>query len=162
MFGASAPLAKILLGQIEPVPLAAFLYIGSGTGLLMYQIIVYLISKENKGEAPLSKKDFPWLLGSILFGGVIAPIILMTSLRIMPASTSSLLLNFEGVSTTLIALFFFKESIGKRVWIAVLCITISSILLSWDFSNQWGFSVGALGVIGACIYWNNFSIHTIS
>lgn len=160
LFGASAPLAKILLGQIEPVPLAAFLYLGSGTGLLIYQIVIYLITKEKKGEAPLSKKDFPWLLGAILFGGVIAPIILMTSLKITPASTAALLLNFEGVSTTLIALFFFKESIGRRVWIAVSCITIASILLSWDFSNQWGFSLGALGVVGACLCWgidNNFT-----
>lgn len=160
LFGASAPLAKILLGQIEPVPLAAFLYLGSGAGLLIYQIMINLISKEKKGEAPLSKKDFPWLFGAILFGGVIAPIILMTSLRITPASTAALLLNFEGVSTTLIALFFFKESIGRRVWIAVSCITVASILLSWDFSNQWGFSLGALGVVGACVCWgidNNFT-----
>lgn len=160
LFGASAPLAKILLGQIDPVPLAAFLYLGSGTGLLAYQLIINIIDKENKEEAPLSKKDFPWLLGAILFGGVVAPIILMTSLKITPASTAALLLNFEGVSTTLIALFFFKESIGKKVWIAVICITAASILLSWDFTNQWGFSLGALGVVGACVCWgidNNFT-----
>lgn len=160
LFGASAPLAKILLGQIDPVPLAAFLYLGSGTGLLAYQLIINIIDEEKKGEAPLSKKDFPWLLGAILFGGVVAPIILMTSLKITPASTAALLLNFEGVSTTLIALFFFKESIGKKVWIAVICITAASILLSWDFTNQWGFSLGALGVVGACVCWgidNNFT-----
>jgi drug/metabolite transporter (DMT)-like permease len=84
----------------------------------------------------------------------------MTSLKITPASTAALLLNFEGVSTTLIALFFFKESIGRRIWIAVLCITAASILLSWDFSNQWGVSIGALGVLGACVCWgidNNFT-----
>lgn len=160
LFGASAPLAKMLLGQIEPVPLASFLYLGSGIGLLAYQMTINMISKEGKREAPLSKKDSPWLLGAILFGGVIAPIILMSSLRITPVSTAALLLNFEGVSTTLIALFFFKESIGKRVWIAVSCITIASILLSWDFTNQWGFSLGALGVVGACVCWgidNNFT-----
>ncbi|GKU24569.1 DMT family transporter [Clostridium folliculivorans] len=160
LFGASAPLAKILLGQIDPIPLAAFLYLGSGTGLLIYQIVLNLISKDKKSEAPLSKKELPWLLGAITFGGVIAPIILMTSLKVTPASTAALLLNFEGVATTLIALFFFKESIGKRVWIAVICITIASIALSWDFSNQWGFSLGALGVVGACVCWgidNNFT-----
>ena len=159
LFGASAPLAKILLEQIDPVPLAAFLYMGSGTGLLVYQMIINIINKE-KREAPLSKKDFPWLIGAILFGGVTAPIILMTSLKITPASTAALLLNFEGVSTALIALFFFKESIGRRVWLAVLCITIASILLSWNSSNQWGFSLGTIGVIGACICWgidNNFT-----
>jgi hypothetical protein len=58
LFGASAPLAKILLGQIEPVPLAAFLYLGSGTGLLIYQLAIILVNKEKKGEAPLQKKIF--------------------------------------------------------------------------------------------------------
>lgn len=33
----------------------------------------------------------------------------MTSFKITPASTAALILNFEGVSTTLIALFFFEE-----------------------------------------------------
>ncbi|MBL4934794.1 DMT family transporter [Clostridium sp. YIM B02515] len=160
LFGASAPLAKMLLGHIEPVPLASFLYLGSGIGLMVYQIIINFTSKEGKGEAPLSKKDFPWLFGAVVFGGVIAPIILMSSLKITPASTAALLLNFEGVSTTLIALLFFKESLGKRVWIAISCITIASVLLSWDFSNQWGVSLGALGVVGACVCWgidNNFT-----
>jgi len=34
LFGASAPLAKLLLGEVEPIPLAALLYLGSGIGLL--------------------------------------------------------------------------------------------------------------------------------
>ncbi|MDP4090967.1 MAG: EamA family transporter [Bacillota bacterium] len=89
---------------MDPVPLAAFLYLGSGTGLLVYQTINNIINKEKKGEAPLSKKDFPWLLCAISFGGVIEPIVLMISLKITPASTAALLLNFEGVTTTLIAL----------------------------------------------------------
>ena len=32
-FGASAPFTKILLGKISPVFLAAFLYLGSGSGI---------------------------------------------------------------------------------------------------------------------------------
>jgi Permeases of the drug/metabolite transporter (DMT) superfamily len=160
LFGASAPLSKVLLGDIEPVPLASFLYLGSGIGLLLSKSIQGIISKQNGKEAPLTRKDFPWLLGAIVFGGVIAPIILMVSLQTTPASTASLLLNFEGVATTLIALLVFKENIGRRVGIAVSLITLSSILLSWDVSNQWGFSLGALGVISACICWgidNNFT-----
>lgn len=160
LFGASAPLSKLLLVNIEPVPLASFLYLGSGTGLFIYKKVEQLIYKKEASEAPLTKKEIPWVLGSILLGGVLAPILLMSSLKITPASTSSLLLNFEGVATTLIALVFFKENIGKRVWFAIACITISSILLSWDFSNKWGVSIGALGIIGTCFCWgidNNFT-----
>jgi len=160
LFGVSAPLSKMLLGNIEPVPLASFLYLGSGAGLFLYQVIKYAVSKEKLKEASLKKKDVPWLLGSIIFGGVAAPIILMISLVRTPASTASLLLNFEGVATALIALLLFKENIGKSVGAAIVLITISSIILTWDLRNQWGFSIGAAGIIAACVCWgvdNNFT-----
>lgn len=160
LFGASAPLTKILLGEIEPIPLASLLYGGSGIGLLIFQFINLMIKKEKVDEAPLMKKDFIWLLGAIVTGGIIAPIVLLSGLKITPASTASLLLNFEGVATTIIAIVFFKENVGKQVLSAVVLITLASIFLSWDFKNQWGLSIGALGIILACICWgidNNFT-----
>lgn len=153
LFGASSPISKILLGQIEAIPLAALLYLGSGLGLLLFQLINSAIKKQTISEAPLEKKDFKWLLGSIAFGGVIAPIILLISLKITPASTASLLLSFESVATTILAILFFKENAGKQILSAIALITLASILLSWDFKNQWGFSIGALGIIGACLCW---------
>lgn len=160
LFGASAPLSKMLLGQIDPVPLASFLYLGSGLGLIMFQLFTLIRKKQGINEASLKKNDAPWLAGAIIAGSIVAPILLMVSLKITPASTASLLLNFEGVSTTFIALLFFKENIGRQVWGAIICITSASILLSWDFSSQWGASIGSLGIICACICWgidNNFT-----
>lgn len=104
-------------------------------------------------EARLARSDWPWLVGAILAGGVIAPIMLMISLRHAPAATASLLLNFEGVATTLIAAIVFKEAIGRHAWWAIGLITLASILLSTDFTNKWGFSLSALGVLAACIMW---------
>lgn len=57
-------------------------------------------------------------------------------------------------------MLFFKEAIGKRIWIAILVITLASILLSFDPEAKWGFSVSALGIILACLLWgmdNNFT-----
>lgn len=31
--------------------------------------------------------------------------------------------------------------------------TTVSILLSWDSSGQWDFSLGAIGVLSACVLW---------
>lgn len=160
LFGASAPITKMLLGKIEPIPLASLLYLGSGFGLLIFQIINSLIKKQAINEASLKKKDFIWLSGAIIAGGIIAPIILMNSLKVTPGSTASLLLNFESVATTIIAIIFFKENIGKQIISAVVLITLASIFLSWDFKNQWGFSIGSLGIILACFCWgvdNNFT-----
>lgn len=160
LFGASAPLIKMILGEIDPVPLAAFLYLGSGFGLIIFKLIISKIKKEVVNEASLKKTDLPWLVGAIIFGGVLAPIVLMISLKNTPASTASLLLNFECVATTIIALVFFKENIGKQILGAVGLITLASIILSWNSSNQWGFSIASLGIIFACFCWgidNNFT-----
>jgi len=160
LFGISAPLAKFLLGNIEPVLLAALLYLGCGFGLLFLRLIQKLAIKQTAKEANLALKDLPWLTGAILAGGVAAPIILMISLNNTPAATASLLLNFEGAATTVIAAVAFKEALGKRVWAAVALITCASIILTWDTNGAWGFSIGAVGVIAACAFWgmdNNFT-----
>jgi drug/metabolite transporter (DMT)-like permease len=160
LFGASAPVAKLLLGEVEPIPLAAFLYLGSGLGLLGIKIYQYLTQQSAEREAQIKKSDLSWLAGAILAGGVAAPITLLFSLQNTPAATASLLLNFEGVATTLIAALAFKESISRHAWWAIALITLSSIFLSINFNAGWGFSLGALGIIAACILWgldNNFT-----
>jgi drug/metabolite transporter (DMT)-like permease len=157
-FGASAPISKLLLGDVPPVLMAAFLYLGSGTGILLTRLIQRISSNER--EAGIKSSDVKWLVGAIISGGIAAPIILMISLKNTPASTASLLLNFECVATTLIAMLIFKEAISRRAWIAIAVITLASILLSTNFGNSWGMSLGAFGVIFACVLWgvdNNFT-----
>lgn len=154
LFGASAPVAKLLLGEVEPVFLAAFLYLGSGLGVLFYK---FLFGRRRSGarddEARIQGADFGWLAGAVIAGGVAAPILLLFSLRGTAAATASLLLNFESVATTVIAALVFNEAIGRRAVWAILCVTLASIVLSWDSSGQWGISWGAFGVLGACVLW---------
>jgi len=152
-FGASAPFAKLLLGDISPVYLAAFLYLGSGTGISLIKLGQKLRQPTQQKEAGIKKADIKWLIGAIISGGVMAPIVLMISLQNTPASTASLLLNFEGVGTTLLALLFFKESISRKAWMAILVITLASVFLSTNFSEGFGLSLGALGIILACVLW---------
>ena len=38
-FGASAPIAKLLLGDISPIFLAGFLYLGSGSGVALVKLV---------------------------------------------------------------------------------------------------------------------------
>ena len=152
-FGASAPFAKLLLGDISPIFLAAFLYLGSGTGVSLVKLGQKLVRPAQQTEAGIKKADIKWLVGAILSGGVMAPIVLMISLKNTPASTASLLLNFEGVGTTLIALLFFREAISRRAWMAILVITLASIFLSTNFAEGFGLSLGAMGIILACVLW---------
>lgn len=155
-FGISAPLSKLLLGDVNPIFLAAFLYLGSGSGIALIKF-----AQPSKGkEAGIRKTDIKWLAGAIISGGIAAPIILMLSLEKTPASSASLLLNFEGAATTLIAMLVFREAISRRAWSAILVITLASIIISTNFESGWGLSLGALGVLLATTLWgvdNNFT-----
>ena len=87
-FGASAPIAKLLLGDsMSPIFLAAFLYLGSGTGTFLVRLTQRM--REKDAEADIKAPDVKWLAGAIISGGILAPIILMISLQNTPASTAS-------------------------------------------------------------------------
>lgn len=152
LFGASAPFSKLLLDNIPPLQLAGLLYLGSGIGLLLFKTSQALF-KKNTFEARLQKTDLLWLFGAVCCGGILAPIALMFGLSRTPAATASVLLNFEAASTTLLAAFFFREHIGKRVIAAIVLLTFASIVLSFDVYGRFGFSPGALLVLLACVLW---------
>lgn len=153
LFGASIPLSKMLLEETEPIILAALLYLGSGLSAVFLKFFRLASEKDVPIEADLTHHDFPWLAGAVIAGGILAPILLLFGLQSTTAATSSLLLNLESVATVLIASFVFSEAIGNRVWWAMALITLASITLSLNLTGEWGFSIGALAVIGACFLW---------
>jgi len=162
LFGVSAPLSKLLLGAVHPIPLAALLYLGAGLGLTCYITWTHIFVSNASSEAGLDRGDLPWLMGAILAGGVTAPILLLYGLRATPAATASLLLNFEVVATAVIAAWVLREFIGQRTWIAVTTVTAGSILLTLDPTSGWGISSGAVLVVAACVMWgldNNLTRH---
>lgn len=149
-YGISAPVSKLLLNEMPPTFMAAMLYLGAGLGMVIINIVK---SKEKRQkEAALSKKDFPYTIAMILLD-IAAPIFLMIGLATTTSATASLLNNFEIVATAVIALLFFKETVGKRMWIAISCITLASILLSVGDFSRLSFSFGSVFVLLACMCW---------
>lgn len=127
-YAINTPFSKILLGNVPPTFLAAFLYLGAGVGVgMMY---LFHIKKEDKSER-LTKQDLLYTVGMILLD-IVAPIFLMIGIKMGTASNASLLGNFEIVATTLIALLLFKEKVSGKLWIAIGFITLSSIVLSFE------------------------------
>ena len=155
LFGASTPLAKLLLGELHPIALAGLLYLGSGAGLLAVRIFGRLFVEATPGsrEAPLSGQDYVWLAGAVVAGGVIAPVLLMWGLSGTGASGASLLLNLEGVITTLVAAALFREAVGRRVWTAAAMMLAAGLVLSWQPQADFQLSLHALAIIGACVCW---------
>ncbi len=151
LYAGSAPVSKLLLQHIPPTIMASLLYLGAGIGMSMLRFFRLKFSRTYK-EQKLSKKETPYTLGMIILD-IAAPILLMIGLTKTTSANASLLNNFEIVSTSLIALLFFHETIHKKLWIAIGLITLSSMLLSFVDSSSFSFSAGSLSVILACLCW---------
>jgi drug/metabolite transporter (DMT)-like permease len=153
LFGASTPLAKRLVGSVDPLLLAGLLYAGSGIGLGIVVVARRLIAaRSGTPVAALARADLPWLAAAIAVGGVAGPILLVFGLRVTPASSASLLLNFESVLTALVAWFVFREHVAARTAVGMLCIAGGGVALAWP-GDAWSAHAGALLIVGACACW---------
>jgi drug/metabolite transporter (DMT)-like permease len=154
LFGASTPLAKTLVGEIPPVLLAGLLYAGSGVGLAAGLLIrrVAIGGASSQEFAWPRRHDIGWLAGSILFGGVLGPVLLMLGLTSTAASVGALLLNLEAVFTASLAWFVFHENFDRRVAAGMGLIIIGGLVLSWT-PRHIAVSTGALFIAAACLCW---------
>ena len=148
-YALNTPFSKVLLKNISPTFMAAFLYLGAGIGVG----IMYLFKYKNEDkDMRLTKNDLTYTILMVVLD-VIAPIFLMIGISIGSSANASLLGNFEIVATSIIALAIFKEDVSKNLWIAIVFITLSSIILSFEGQESFSFSYGSLFVILATMSW---------
>lgn len=146
-YALNVPFSKELLQEVPPTFMASFLYLGAGVGIGFLYLFHW---KKEKREERLQKSDLPYTVGMVVLD-ILAPIFLMLGVSIGSAANASLLGNFEIVATTLIALLIFKEQVSKKLWIAILLITCSSIILSFEGSGSFHFSLGSVLVLLATV-----------
>jgi drug/metabolite transporter (DMT)-like permease len=151
LFGASTPVAKVLLGTLSPFMLAGLFYLGSGIGLGAI-FIARSWRVRTPREHVFRAVDIPWLLGATIAGGIAGPALLMLGLSHVGAATSSLLLNLEGVLTAVIAWVVFRENVDTQVFLGMVAIVIGGVMLSWQ-PGAATVPVGALYIVGACLCW---------
>lgn len=148
-YALNTPFSKVLLKNISPTFMASFLYLGAGIGVGFMYLFQY---KKEDSSMRLSRKDLPYTILMVVLD-VIAPIFLMIGISIGSSANASLLGNFEIVATSIIALVIFKEDVSKNLWIAIVFITLSSIILSFEGQESFSFSYGSLFVILATMSW---------
>lgn len=151
LYALNAPVSKLLLEEVPPTMMAALLYLGAGIGLAVVRLVQRMTGKGKK-ETPLTKKDMPYTVGMVVLD-IAAPIFLMVGLTMTTAANASLLNNFEIVATAVIALFIFREAISRRLWLAIVLVTISSAILSVEDVTSFTFSYGSIFVLLACVCW---------
>jgi len=85
LFGASTPIAKLLVGEVGPVMLAGLLYAGRAwTRPLACRARLAFAGRRAARFAP---GDYKWLAGAVILGGVIGPALLMLALAASSASS---------------------------------------------------------------------------
>lgn len=150
-YALNAPVSKLLLGQVPPAMMAAFLYLGAGLG--MGGVLLLGRRRNGAGERKgFARRDMPYVIGMVLLD-IAAPVFLMFGIRSASAANVSLLNNFEIVATSLIALCIFGERISPKLWLGIALVTLSSILLSVETAGSFAFTAGSLWVLAACLCW---------
>ena len=145
LFGASTPAAKALLGTIPPITLAGLLYLGAALAVLPFSL--------QGGSAALrrGRANLGRLLGAVVLGGAVAPVLLLVGLSGAPAASVALWLNLEVVTTAVLAWAFFREHLGARAWSAVGAVFLAGALLAVP-SHVGSFRAGAMVAL-ACVCW---------
>jgi drug/metabolite transporter (DMT)-like permease len=130
LFAAGLPATKFLVARVDPKMVAGLIYLGSGVGLTCLITCRQLVTGKKLEHGVLNKADFPWLISATTLGGILAALALMFAMAHTPASTVSLLLNFEILFTSLVACLIFKERLTTRAVVGTLAILSGGICLS--------------------------------
>lgn len=151
LYAINVPMSKLLLEHVDETMMAAFLYLGAGVGLLLYGMVERTVKKGEKRER-LTKKELPYTIAMVVLD-IAAPILLMLGIARTNSANVSLLNNFEIVVTSIIALLIFKETVSRRLWLAIFLVTVASAILSFEGTGAFVLNEGSLLVLGACACW---------
>ena len=144
LFGVSAPAASRLTDDMGAFTLAGLLYLGAALAVLP------LVGRTPPSRGAV-RASLPKLSLAVVLGGAVGPVLLAAGLGLVPAATSSLLLNLELVFTTVVAGVVFHEHLGRHVVTGTALVVVGSVVLTWSGGPdlRWG----ALLIAGACACW---------
>ena len=156
LFGSVFSLAKVPLATIDPLALTAVVYTISGLALIPFA----------KGSFTFERKDdYFYVLIVTIFGGVLAPMLLMYGLQQTAASTAAILTNGEIVFTIALSSIFFGEKPHGRVGLfAVILVVLGLIIATTEdlraLENVVRLNAGNIMILASMLMWaidNNFS-----
>lgn len=147
LFGLSTPLVQVLGRGAGPFATAALLYAGAAAAGA-------LLRAPAEKEARLRRADAKRLLGVAFFGALLGPVALAWGLQHTSGTGASLMLTLEALFTAVLARLFYGESMGKRVWLALLALLGGGALLVVDQGRSGETQVlGLLAVLAATAAW---------
>jgi drug/metabolite transporter (DMT)-like permease len=105
-------------------------------------------------EARLAHADLPRLFAMAAFGAVIGPVALAWGLQHTSGVSASLMLTLEAFFTAVLAWMLYRESMGGRVWAAMLLLLAGAAALVLDQQSSGEVRMlGLLAVLLATAAW---------
>lgn len=147
LFGAAMPASKVLLADLQPFQLAGLLYLGAALAVLPMALPQQLL----RATLGLHRQNRIRLLGAVVFGGIVAPVLILCALQRAPAGEVSLLLNLEIAATAALGFFFFHEHLHARESTSIAGIILGAALLSSQGTRP--DSLAGLAALSACLCW---------
>ena len=147
LFGISTPLIQRFGVDVGSFATASLLYAGAAiTGLFS--------RRPPEREARVERADFKALLWMALFGAGIGPVALAWGLQHTSGVSASLTLTLEAVFTAILAHLWYRESIDRRILLAMTLLTLGGMVLVADSADAGrGQLLGLLAVVGATAAW---------
>ena len=93
-FAASVPASKLLLADVAPLALSGVLYVSAGGLCAGLAWLSGRTGTKVGATNTVRGAEWLWLLGAVVSGGVLAPLLLFLGLRQVSGHVAGLLLNF--------------------------------------------------------------------
>jgi drug/metabolite transporter (DMT)-like permease len=147
LFGISTPLVQRAGQGVGAFTTAALLYAGAA-------VLGAVLRRPAEREAKVRRSDLPRLLAMAAFGAVVGPVALAWGLQHTSGTSASLMLTLEALFTSVLAYWLYHESMGRRVWLAMLLLLAGGLLLILDRGTAGQAQlVGLLAVLLATASW---------
>jgi drug/metabolite transporter (DMT)-like permease len=121
LFGSVFTVAKVPLQTVDPLALAAAIYVISGLSLMPLARVSFRLK---------SRRELRYMVTLTAFGGVAAPVFLLYGLQATSASDASILTNSEVLFTIILSSLFFGERPKDRLGLAAVGIVIVGLFMA--------------------------------
>lgn len=154
MYGSIAPISKPIIQDVEPIMIASLVGLISA-GVFALPAI--------KVKDTITKSSWA-LIGLVsVLGAILAPVFYFYGLKTTSATNGTILSNAEIIFTVILALFIFKEKIGRYGILSIALVLSGVYLVTSNFSNPLEFDLSKIGdvlILCTMFFWaldNNIS-----
>lgn len=155
LFGSVFTVAKVPLQTVDPLALAAVIYVISGLSLIPFARASFRLK---------SRRELRYMVALTAFGGMAAPMLLLYGLQGTSASDASILTNGEVLFTIILSsLLFGEKPKGKRGMVAVGIVIVGLFMATTNMQVSdtiLQFNAGNIMILASMLMWaidNNLS-----